>query len=522
MQIRVIDQNTGKEHTITAKEGQTVLDALNAAKLTMKAPCGGNKTCGKCLVEISGLVEPPDAQETGFINDKPGFRLACFARPAGDCCVTIPKSAEDSILGGVSLPEFSTQLSQTPAIGAAVDIGTTTIVVYLFDLQTAGLLATVSQLNRQHTFGADVISRINYTMTNENGLETVTNTIRQQLGEMIAQAVEKAGRDMYEMEKITVSANTVMCHLFCGIDAQSIAQAPFTPQSYFGQWLDSSKLGLCAKKGVYVVRAVSGYVGGDITAGMLTCRVDKSENPVLFLDIGTNGEMVIGNNKRIITCATAAGPAFEGANIVCGVGAVSGAINRVEVKDGKLEYTTIKGAKPIGICGSGLVDLLAALLEIGAVDETGRLLPPDEAPEVHGLEEDENGDVTYIIDKAANVYITGADIRNLQLAKAAIAAGIATLLEVWGIKAEQVEALYLAGGFGNYIDKHSAIKIGLFPKEIESKVSSVGNSAGNGAVLALLSDAELKQSGNLAQKCEYLELSSNGVFMENYVECMMF
>ena len=418
------------------------------------------------------------------------------------------------------MPEFSPQLSQNPAIGAAADIGTTTIVVYLFDLQTNRLLATVSQLNRQHTFGADVISRINYTMTNENGLETVTNTIRQQLDEMIAQAVEKAGRAMDEMEKITVSANTVMCHLFCGIDAQSIAQAPFTPQSYFGQWLDSATLGLCAKKGVYVVRAVSGYVGGDITAGMQTCRVERSENPVLFLDIGTNGEMAIGNNTRIITCATAAGPAFEGANIVCGVGAVSGAINRVEVKDGKLEFSTIKDAKSIGICGSGLVDLLAALLEIGAVDETGRLLPPDEAPEVAGLEEDENGDVIYRIDQS--IYITGADVRNLQLAKAAIAAGIATLLQVWGIKAEQVEALYLAGGFGNYIDKHSAIKIGLFPKEIESKVSSVGNSAGNGAVLALLSDVELEQSSKLAQKCEYLELSSNGVFMENYVECMMF
>jgi len=391
-------------------------------------------------------------------------------------------------------------------LGVAIDVGTTTVALHLIDVATGEKLATVSGINAQIPYGADVTSRIRYCA--DNGHEKLTNLIREQIATMINEACSQAGAETQSIEHITIAANTVMQHLIAGYSPVSMGVAPFTTSSLFGEelpvWEDlpASKSAM-----IYYSPAISAYVGGDITSGLLAAEFEQYKDPTIFLDIGTNGEIVLKHENTYYCCATAAGPAFEGAEIAMGMAAEPGAIDHVKLgANNEILYTTIGGISPIGLCGSGLLDTLAVFLDIGAVDETGRLLENDK----------------YYLTKENDVYITAGDIRKLQLAKAAIAAGIEVLLHFAGITEADVKTLALAGGFGSYMDAHSAARIGLFPKTLLGVAKALGNTAGEGAALTVGSEKAKVQLKKIREKCEYIELSSIAFFNDKFVEHMAF
>ena len=419
--------------------------------------------------------------------------------------------------------------------GIAVDIGTTTVVCYFVDLTTGKQLDVVSRLNAQKSYGGDVISRIAYATDNVDGLKRLQKEITGQLEDMIKSLAKKNKIDLINIYNITVAANTTMLHLLAGLNPEHIAAAPFTPVATGQMIYLASELGIDINPAcrVFMLPSISGYVGADIVAGILSTGMDQREDLSLLIDIGTNGEMVLGNNKGLISCSTAAGPAFEGANIRNGVGGVAGAINTIHLEDGDIQYTTILNMPPIGICGSGIVDGLAVLLDAGIVDETGRILSPDELDLEAGskladrLIEIDNMPA-FVIAKGEEtrsgepIVITQKDVREIQLAKAAIAAGTRVLIQKMGIAMEDINCLYLAGGFGSYIDKRNAVRIGLLPKELENKIVAVGNAAGTGALLSLLSRELLNRCNNIKTMAKYVELSTTPEFQDEYVNCMYF
>lgn len=496
----------GGSRTLTARPGETILSALRRAGLSApEAPCGGNGLCKKCLVTVEGL----------------GRVLACRTPVTAGCTVLLPEEdAGAVIVSGGAAAEFP--LSPGAGLGAAVDIGTTTVVVHLYDLPSGALLGTKSGVNCQRPFGADVLSRVQYIMGRADGLARLTGAIRAQLRAFLEELCARAGRDMAELSQVTVAANTVMEHLYAGLSPASIAAAPFTPLSLFGESAGGEAFGLGRQTQVYLTPAVAGYVGGDMTAGLLASGAYRAERPVLFLDVGTNGEMALGSaSTGFLCCAAAAGPAFEGAAISQGMAAADGAVSRVELADGVVTVSVLGGGTARGVCGSGLVDALAVMRKLGAVDETGRLLPPDEAPEpARPYLEEDGGEVRFRL--TGGVSVTEKDVRQLQLAKAAIAAGIRTLLDEAGLTEDDVAVLYLAGGFGNYIRRESAAAIGLLPPSLLGRIVSVGNSAGQGAAAVLLSQQARAALTDLSARCRYVELSGHKRFNEHYIECMMF
>jgi len=506
MSILTVHYN-GTTRAIPAREAESILSALQSAGIAAPdAPCGGNGTCKKCLVHVDGLGEV----------------LACRTAVSGDMTVTILQQNAGAVVAreGANIPF---EISPRPGLGVAVDIGTTTVVAHLYDRTSGAHLGTRSGMNCQRPFGADVISRVQYTTDHPDGLERLSAAIRGQIAGYIDQLCAAAGRPVDEVRVVTIAANTVMEHIYAGLSPATIAVAPFTPLSLFGTEYDGAQVGLHEGCTVYLAPAEAGYVGGDITAGILACGASKAEKPVLFLDIGTNGEMALGSAADgFVCCATAAGPAFEGAVISQGMAACDGAISAVEWNGTELNLTVLGGGEAVGICGSGLVDALAVMLELGAEAETGRLLPPDEAGDAAQpyLAADEDENVSFRL--TDTVAVTAADVRQLQLAKAAIAAGIQTLLDDAGLDEDDVDTLYLAGGFGNYIRKQSAAAIGLLPPSMVERIASVGNTAGQGAAAVLLSEQARQELDRLPDNCRYLELSGHKKFNDFYIECMMF
>ena len=312
-----------------------------------------------------------------------------------------------------------------------------------------------------------------------------------------------------------------MQHIAAGIDPSSIANAPFIAPTLFGDERKATDIGLLEnpKAIVYFAPCFASYVGGDIACGMIATRLDRCEETALFVDIGTNGEIGLSTKNGLYFCSAAAGPALEGAHIECGMSGVSGAVSEISVLDGTIDYQTIGDSSPVGICGSGIIDAVAVMLETGLLDETGCIADEsDDHPTLLG--EDEEGDPVFQITE--NVYMTGKDIREVQLAKAAICAGIRTLLEEAGIDTDDVDKVVIAGGFGSHIRKESACRIGLIPPELLKKISFAGNTAGAGAVAILLSNEAKDQADRIREKATYLELSQNAKFMEQYIEEMMF
>ena len=486
----------------------SILEALADGGCTgIDAPCGGKGRCRKCAVAVTGLVRSLETGET-FLAERERL-LACRFAPAADLTVELASETIRVIADGPAIAAGG------EGLGAAVDIGTTTVAILLYDLSSGKLLASAGERNAQRGFGADVISRI--TACGEGKLPALRDAIRKQTREITARLCRDVGRDVAELCRASVAGNTVMEHLFAGIDPTGIGVAPFTPASLFGNHMAQS--GLAAQ--TYLCPCVSGYVGGDITAGLLASGGDSAEGLWLYMDIGTNGEMALGDRNGYLACATAAGPAFEGAEIACGMDGSPGAIDRVWAENGDVKIHVIGEAPPAGLCGSGLVDAVAALLELGVIDETGRMADAEElspilAPRVFFLE---NGTTAFRI--AGDVFLAAHDVRQVQLAKAAIRAGAETLLKRAGRTAEDIAELVIAGGFGSFLDKDSALRIGMLPRVNAGRIRHVGNAASSGAALALTAEGEARLAA-FAGKVSYLELSTEREFMDQYIECMMF
>ena len=507
----------------------------------IETPCGGKGTCGKCKVTVTKpyykevlacQTKICDGMEiivgggtiTGVGTDMNEAKVS-----ASDEMVVLVDRKSDMQENPVSV--YGNHSSNAGTL-AACDIGTTTVVCYLIDKETGQIIAVRSGANPQRSFGADVLSRIDAAARADDndkangGLQMMQSQIVSLLNGFISDMLTECGRT--EVCLFSVAGNTVMCHLLMGISPEKLGRAPFMPDEYFGRAFDPLDIGIENCQTMIIFPAVSGFVGGDITAGMMetvNCR-----KLTLYLDIGTNGEMALGKGDRYVCCATAAGPAFEGAQIEMGMPASRGAVDKVWLEGRRIKYSVIGNDRPVGLCGSGLIDALAILLKAGIIDENGTILSGQELPilfrsyvfELEAEDAAQSSESSLAVYIAPGVYITQEDIRKLQLAKGAIAAGIEVLFKEYGCKPCDLDILTFAGGFGNYIDKASAAAIGLFPPELLDRAKEVGNAAGNGAVSAALSQEAWESALDISGKMRYIELASYPHFDEIYVEHMNF
>ncbi len=419
--------------------------------------------------------------------------------------------------------------------GIAYDLGTTTVVATLLDLNTGTPVAVKSMLNKQQPFGADVISRISATMMDATALDRLRGFAQQTLAELSAEVCEEAGVNPLNVYEVALAGNATMTQLALGIDPEPLGVAPFIMVSASFPDVQASELGINVhpRAKAVIMPSLGAYVGGDIVAGALASGMDRDKRLRLFIDVGTNCEIILGDGEKILATAAPAGPAFEAASIKCGVRAASGAIETIKVVDGDLEIGTIENTKAIGICGSGLVDACASLVQLGLLDNSGRFVTPEQAaiaaPKVaHRLVERE-GERVFVLtwggtegDLNDCVFLTQRDVRELQFAKAAIATGWALLLEEFGVAESEVQQVLLAGSFGSYLSPASAVKIGLVPKLPVMRIVSAGNVAGEGAKMVLLSAQERNGAMALLDEIDYIELSDRADFNDKFVERLSF
>ncbi|HZD59501.1 MAG TPA: ASKHA domain-containing protein [Anaerolineae bacterium] len=409
--------------------------------------------------------------------------------------------------------------------GLAVDIGTTSVYAELIDLNTRESLGKVSEYNAQVSCGEDIISRIVYSLK-KDGLTRLQGLIADTINGLIGRLLEKTGVDRDDIVYMVAAGNTTMTHLFFGINARYIREEPYIPTINFTPTVQATDLGIDIAEGarVHCIPGRASYVGGDITSGLLASGVYKTDKLTLYIDVGTNGEMALGNAEWLLSCACSAGPAFEGGSVKYGMRAVKGAIEAVRINQDTLEpmILTIGQTRAKGICGSGLIDVLAELFLTGAITEKGKFNLELGHPRIREVD----GQGEYVLVWAnesairEDIVVTEADIDNLIRTKGAIYAGITTLLDSMQMPVEAIEQVLIAGGFGRYLELDKAITIGLLPEIAADKVKYVGNGSLMGAHLVLLSQAARRSAKEIAQKMTYLELSTNPSFMDNYVSAL--
>lgn len=451
---------------LQVERGQPLQDILFSHGVEF--PCGGRGRCKGCKIKVlSGTLPLTDADQSCLtaVELAAGWRLACRAVPQEALRIELAQWEAPILSDNSNFP-----FQPRTGLGVAVDLGTTTIVAQLLDLQTGNVLAVRSALNDQARHGADIMSRVEYAVAT-GGQPVLEKLIQRQIGHLVRELLSSAPpHDLVRapLESIIIVGNTVMHHLFCGIGVEPLSHYPFAAEQDGPQTFSAATLewDLPANPKIHFLPCLGGFVGSDLLAGILATKLNESDALALLIDLGTNGEIVLGNRQRLLCAATAAGPAFEGARISMGMRAATGAISQVHVENGQLHCHVLGNTAPRGLCGSGLVDAVAMGLELGWIQPNGRLSTGQS------------------FDLAPGVALTQRDIRELQLAKGAIAAGVKLLLQEWGAPESHVAQVYLAGAFGNYINQNNARRIGLlkFPAET---IVPVGNSALLGAKLAL-------------------------------------
>ena len=481
MKLTIAEQN----RVIEVPEGKNLLEALRENGLQPDAPCGGSGKCGKCKVTVNGTE-----------------KLACQTIVDTDMTLVLPQSGSAQIL--TDSKKVCVKADGANRYCIAFDLGTTTVVAYLLDGISGEMLSKTSCMNPQAQFGADVISRIEYAM--EGHAKELSGCIRSALSDLTVKAAREAGIQPGDITAASIVGNTAMHHLLLEIDPKPLTVPPYMPNVSEGLTLSPEGLLPIHPKGtVRILPNIAGFVGADTVGCLLATRLDTLEELTLMIDIGTNGEMVLGNKNRRIACSTAAGPAFEGAKIECGMRGALGAVDHVTVEGGMLRFHVIGEGEALGLCGSGLLDLIAALLETEQIGESGRM------EEVS----------TYYLE-GTKVYLTQKDVREVQLAKAAIRAGIELMCKRMGVRVEDIRQVLLAGAFGNYLDPNSACAIGMIPPVLRDRILPIGNAAGEGAKIAVLNAGEYECSKRLARETEFLELASMPEFNDCYVDCLCF
>jgi uncharacterized 2Fe-2S/4Fe-4S cluster protein (DUF4445 family) len=483
------------ERSVEAATGANLLDVLRANDIPIAASCGGRGTCGKCGVIIGGAR-----------------KLACETKVASEMCVEI-ETEENSF---AIVTDYAGKAGGETAGGcsrpcAAIDVGTTTVVLQLIDASAGRVVGTRSFLNGQRIYGEDVVTRIKY--AGEGGLDTLNRAVRSGVLSALGALCADAGVDRDRLEYICAAGNTTMMYLLLNYRCDSLGAYPFEPEfavkeRYTFQEAFGSDAFSCP---VYIVPWVSAYVGGDITAGYLACCAGPDET-ALLIDMGTNGEMMLWSKDSVWCCSTAAGPAFEGGGIECGTGSIPGAISKVDLADGKFICETIGGASPVGICGSGVLDVSACMLKGKYVDESGRM---DNLYFNDGVVIAEGAGGRKII-------FTQKDMREIQLAKSAIRAGVEIMLKVSEFSAGRIDTVYLAGGFGQKLRLESAVEIGLLPEELREKTRTSGNSSLGGCVKICRDMKTMDAAYALAKKAREVQLNLHPDFQDLFVEYMMF
>ncbi len=480
-------------------KGTSLHDVLFA--YGVEFPCGGRGRCKGCRVRVAKGELPVTPEQENKLSDEEleaGWRLSCQCRAEMDLELELAQWSAEILSDDASF-DFVPQ----EGLGIAVDVGTTTIVAQLLDLSNAKVYAVRTALNPQARYGADIMSRVSYAVE-DNGKERLVRLIRKQIGKMVRELLEASGSREQDLKKIILAGNTVMHHLFSNLDLEPLSHYPFISENTGLQKfsVEELKWDIESNPEIMFLPCIGGFIGSDILAGVMILRMQESENLLALVDLGTNGEIVIGNRDRLISCSTAAGPAFEGARISMGMRASTGAISEVHIENGQQSCKILGNISPKGICGSGLVDAVATALDLSKIKPTGRF-----------------ADGTHVMELCNPVSLTQTDIRELQLAKGAIAAGIHILLKNLGKTFEEVDTVYLAGAFGNYITISSANRIGLI-KFNPDKIEPSGNTALRGAKLALFLPEDFVNQ--LASSIEHISLSENPEFQDIYVEEMSF
>ena len=581
--------------TVTVDEGTSLLDAQIKAQLHPDAPCGGKGTCGKCLVNIlSGgpagirkacVTEVHEDMEVELKAESlkhsillEGAKRNIVIDPAikgyhvtvEKCLIGDSRSdwarlkAAVSQASGIPAEEIPVSLpvisglydyllahnfeadvimceneiidladGEKPLYVMAYDIGTTTIVGYLLNARTGRELAVSSMLNPQSQFGADVIQRSNHALA--EGVEELSSCVRKALNDLAAQAAFQAGITAEEIYMITVVGNTCMHHLFAGIMPGALVHSPYNPSVSESMMLPAAQYGIRIHPHgkIMLLPNIAGFVGADTVGVLLATQFDTLEDLTLVIDIGTNGEMVLGNKDHMIACSTAAGPAFEGAKIQCGMRGAEGAIDHVHFENNQLIYSTIGNAKPVGICGSGLMDIIAELLKAGIIASSGRLEKPEALTgeigkaNAHRIEKIDNFLSFVLVDEKESgtgkkIFLSQKDIREVQLAKSAMAAGILLMSDTLKIRQEDIKKIMIAGAFGNYMSPDSACAIGLLPQELRDRIEPIGNAAGEGSKIAALNKEEFHHCDQMARQTEFLELATHPDFQDCYVDELEF
>lgn len=485
---------------ITVPDNSLLKDAVNGCGIDF--PCGGKGLCGNCHVELlSGDAAVDDVQKAllrrkGLNTGR--WRISCLCRVTGDISVRIPERSQ------VILSDNSRTLrSGEDGFAVAVDLGSTTIVAQIIDRRSGEVLATESEINRQNSCGADIISRISYALASPEQAEELTRTVREQIGQMICSLIATTG--VYDIRRVTIVGNSVMHHLFNGFDVTPLSAFPFNSPLNGETHLTPAETGwdLPAVCDIVFLPNISHFVGSDILAGILQCGIHRSERWTALVDLGTNGEIVIGNRDHILCTSTAAGPAFEGVNIICGMRAVSGAICKVDENTG--EASVLGGSKASGICGSGLVDAVWHFVRTGQITSDGMIASEsaDRLPLKDGI---------CLYDK---------DIREFQLAKSAIATGFGLLAGQLGIAPGDIGTVYLAGGLGNYVDAGKAASLGIIRADDPSKIVKAGNSALAGC-RELVYDSAREEMESILPRISHYALETDPGFQDKFCDNLYF
>jgi len=545
----------------------TVLAAARAAGALVESPCNGAGTCGKCKVRIpayspEALLVLPGCHHTLTPEEiRQGIFLGCTTEIQGQALATdvidifvlerqdknnvqilsqgqqldvtlapnitkqyLPDNSQTLVLAGKSV--LGTEPGNTAAIahGLVVDIGTTTLVTALFDLTTGQELAAVSALNPQSLHAQDVLSRIKLGNSPE-GLATLYTDIIGAINSMISELAQTTGIQPQSIYEIIFSGNTCMLHLAINTNPASLGKYPYTPILWGNSYHGAAAIGLTVAPfaQVYLPPVMSAYVGADITAGILAADLANLEGTTLFVDIGSNGEMALAVNGRLSVTSTAAGPAFEGMNIACGMRAAPGAIEKFKVKhSGDVDVKTISGTPAVGICGSGLLDIVGELVRTKLINKTGKFAGT-ETNHTHPLQrrlKKENGKTVFAIQQT--VYLSQKDIRQVQLAKGAIRAGIECLLDVNGLSTAEVDRVFIAGSFGFHLNADSLINVGMLPGAFRGKIDFLGNTAKTGGQALLLNQDSRQTIADLVKQVEVLELATYSDFDKTFVNCLNF
>lgn len=540
-----------------APEGETILAVARKAGIIMEAPCNGMGTCGKCKVRIENIADANIVYEEGRHHLTPeemdgGYVLACQTKVFGDITVLYDNTAKQNktmkiLSDGQSFDydikrkvnktfngektritygntEIGRESGDTTAelYGLSIDIGTTTLVTALVDMVNGTEITSVSALNPQSLHAQDVLTRIKFA-SDDNGLRIMYREITDAINQMIDDIVKEAKIAPTHIYEVVYSGNTTMIHLACNVNPASLGRYPYKPQIYGGSSIPADSLNISPFGRIYLPPIISSYVGPDITSGVLVSELEKRKGTTLFIDIGTNGEMVIAKDGSLSATSTAAGPAFEGMNITFGMRAGKGALERFEINEqNDISIRVIGDVPATGICGSGLLDIVGELVRTGIVGENGKFNSAQKES-YNKLEQS----LQYYEDKPAfevakGIWITQKDIRQVQLAKGAVRAGIEALLLSQNVLSENVDLIQIAGSFGYHLKAESLISIGLLPQEFRGKIEFVGNTSKTGGKAFLLNTDLRSHMENLVNEITGVELANRDDFDKLFVKALSF